>query len=73
MTNTKPPAPPGAGLNEAREAIGHYLRSPDHRRQKAALQAIESCSLAENSDHRLLTVISLIEFFVGRSIIAVIR
>src|SRR5262249_22520233 len=46
----------------ARDAIKEYRQSPDYHHHKTALDAVQSCSYAENSDRRLLTVLSLIEF-----------
>ena len=46
----------------ARHAIQRYLQSPNQRHRKAALDAVESCSLSESSEGCLSTVLSLIEF-----------
>jgi hypothetical protein len=46
----------------AHDAIQEYRQSRDRHRHKAALDAVKCCSLAENSDRRLLTVLGLIEF-----------
>ena len=46
----------------AYHAIGRYRQSRNQHHQKEALDAIQSCSLAESSEHRLLRVLRLIEF-----------
>jgi len=46
----------------AYHAIERYRQRRNQHHQKAALDAIHRCSLAESSEHRLLTVLRLIEF-----------
>ncbi len=48
--------------NAAYHAIERYRQRPNQHHLKAALDAIQSCAFAENSEHCLLTVLRLIEF-----------
>jgi len=47
--------------NAACAAIALYVQSPNTDHEKAALAAVGQCSLFEGSEHRLLTVLPLIE------------
>lgn len=49
-------------MDKARAAIERYECTPNERRRKASLRAIELCSLSASSENRLSQVLSLIEF-----------
>jgi hypothetical protein len=49
-------------MDKARAAIERYGCTPNERRRKASLRAIERCSLSASSENRLSQVLSLIEF-----------